>query len=123
MCLLQVGLGLVAHYVKFTLVKHSSGRGISHFAHLLLGLVTIVIGYATVWTGESTREASEADLIGMDDEYPAWSGYGPVSSGWKAGYGVVVGVSRCFVSHVTSAKMTLTGLCAAVHPGSGVRLA
>lgn len=32
-------------------------------------------------------------MSGMDDEYPVWSGYGPVSSGWKAGFGVVVAVS------------------------------
>ena len=99
----QVVLGIVAHWIKVPIraLQTSSGRGPVHYLHVGLGLVTVVIGWVTVWYGESgvvhDRESPRIELIydpaGMsDDWWPGNTGYAPVGTGWKAGWAVVVGI-------------------------------
>lgn len=51
---IQVILGSVAHWVKRSIksLQASSGRGPTHFLHMGLGVITIVVGWVTVWFGE-----------------------------------------------------------------------
>ena len=51
----QIVLGIVAHWIKVPIkaLQTSSGRGPVHYLHVILGLVTVVIGWVTVWYGES----------------------------------------------------------------------
>jgi hypothetical protein len=56
----------------------AGGRAIQNWAHAIIGLAMLGLGYAAVWTGFG--------------EFEIWSGLGPVSRGWKAGWGVLLGV-------------------------------
>lgn len=51
---IQVILGSVAHWVKRSIksLQASSGRGPTHFLHMGLGVITVVVGWVTVWFGE-----------------------------------------------------------------------
>lgn len=52
MCI-QVVLGIGVHWIKVP--KHrfmtKSGRGWSNFTHMILGVICMGLGFATVWTG------------------------------------------------------------------------
>lgn len=61
-----------------------------NWAHALIGLAMLGLGYAAVWTGFG--------------EFDIWSGLGPVSRGWKAGWGVLLGVR----SHTRSVETLRT---------------
>lgn len=67
----QVALGCVAHWVKRSVksLQTASGRGPTHFMHVGLGIVTVVIGWVTVWFGEqhlciiATRKCTDDDQV------------------------------------------------------------
>ena len=52
----QVLLGLFAHWYKpkSKTAVPASGRGILHFAHIGLGLIVVIVGWATALTGMSS---------------------------------------------------------------------
>ena len=52
MCV-QVLLGVGVHWVKIKRHRFTaaSGRGPSNYIHMILGVVCMGIGWATVWTG------------------------------------------------------------------------
>lgn len=51
----QIVLGIIAHWIKIPIraLQTSSGRGPAHYLHVGLGLVTVVIGWVTVWYGKA----------------------------------------------------------------------
>lgn len=56
LCFFQVGLGIVAHYVKlpFQKLKDGSGRGPTNYLHMILGVALTGLGLGTVWQGTSS---------------------------------------------------------------------
>ena len=50
----QVALGIFVHWYKVAphRFQTSSGRGPSHFLHMILGVLIVMIGWATAWTGK-----------------------------------------------------------------------
>ncbi|WVQ72831.1 hypothetical protein IAR50_002392 [Cryptococcus sp. DSM 104548] len=80
----QTLLGIYTHSYRPTPNQKrfttSSGRGPSNFIHMALGLIVVAIGFATVWKG-------------LDEEWEIWSGTGKPATGWKAGWGLVVGIT------------------------------
>ena len=79
--ILQVLLGIGVHWIKPRHNKTSSGlgRGPTNYVHIGLGITTMAIGFAAVYTG-------------MTIEWPRYSGSGAVGTGWIAGWAVVVAV-------------------------------
>ncbi|TYJ58907.1 hypothetical protein B9479_000340 [Cryptococcus floricola] len=84
LCIFQTLLGIYTHSYRPTPNQKrfttSSGRGPSNFIHMTLGLVVVAIGFATVWKG-------------LDEEWEIWSGTGKPATGWKVGWGLVVGIT------------------------------
>lgn len=73
----QVFLGMFVHFVRSRSPKlRWYGRGISNYAHWILGLFVIGVGWATAWLGLTTEW-----------EY---RGHGKPAFGWRVGWGVVV---------------------------------
>ncbi|WVR06275.1 hypothetical protein IAU60_003305 [Kwoniella sp. DSM 27419] len=81
LAIVQTCLGVFTHFYKRThKFQQASGRGPSNYIHVVLGLVVVGLGFGVVWTG-------------IDQEWAASTGYGTPSVGWKAGWGVVVGLT------------------------------
>lgn len=76
----QVMLGLCAHFLgrKWRRMKTRTGRSPLHFFHWFMGFVVVGLGWAVAYLGLSSE----------------WErrGHGHVSGGWKAGWGVVLGI-------------------------------
>ncbi|WVQ80714.1 hypothetical protein IAT38_002819 [Cryptococcus sp. DSM 104549] len=78
LCLLQTLLGIFVHwYQRAHRFQTAAGRGPTNFLHMMLGVFIIGIGWGTVWKG-------------IDEEWGLYSGTGNPSTGWKAGWGVLV---------------------------------
>ncbi|WVR06276.1 hypothetical protein IAU60_003306 [Kwoniella sp. DSM 27419] len=80
---LQTLLGIVVHSVKRRnrlQVARLSGRDPLNFFHLIFGLAVVGVGFATVYTA-------------IDYQWAKSTHYGAPSIGWKAGWGVIVGLT------------------------------
>ncbi len=53
--IIQVLLGIFVHWIKVKPHKFRtvSDRGPSNFIHMFIGVIIMLIGWATVWEGES----------------------------------------------------------------------
>lgn len=79
--LAQVMLGLGAHFLGKRLptrLKTTTGRSALHFVHWATGIVIVGLGWAVAY-------------LGLTSEWE-YRGHGHPSGGWKAGWGVVIGV-------------------------------
>jgi hypothetical protein len=78
----QVALGIMMKWYNH---KHprppSRGRNPLNYVHIAVGILTIAVGWAAVYTGWS-------------DQWPDSSGTGSVATVWKVLFWVVVGVSH-----------------------------
>lgn len=76
----QALLGVCAHFLgrRMTHLKTRTGRSALHFFHWFLGFVVIGLGWAVAYLGLSSEWEKR--------------GHGHVSGGWKAGWGVVLGI-------------------------------
>ncbi|CAD6578761.1 MAG: hypothetical protein TREMPRED_002264 [Tremellales sp. Tagirdzhanova-0007] len=75
----QIGLGIFTHWVKARQGFHFNGRGPTNFLHMILGLVTVAIGWATTYEG-------------LTSEWTLWGVRGPSAPGYKTGWAVIVAV-------------------------------
>lgn len=77
--LAQILGGTFLHFVRPRLAfMRSTTRGIPNYVHMLGGLSTIGVGWATAWLGLTTEW-----------EY---RGHGKPAFGWRVGWGVVMGL-------------------------------
>lgn len=79
--LAQVMLGIGAHFIGSRLprrLKTFTGRSALHFVHWAMGIVIVGLGWAVAY-------------LGLTSEWE-YRGHGHPSGGWKAGWGVVIGV-------------------------------
>lgn len=79
--LAQVMLGLGAHFLGKRLptrLKTTTRRSALHFAHWAMGIVIVGLGWAVAY-------------LGLTSEWE-YRGHGHPRGGWKAGWGVVIGV-------------------------------
>ena len=96
--ILQIALGIFVHWYKAAphRFQATSGRGPSHFIHFILGVLIVIFGWATAWTGglaSTSGFSPAADVSGLDAEWGVYSGRGSPSTGWKIGWGFIVAVS------------------------------